>query len=223
MDVLSESQVVDFKALYHAWFACQRGKAGKTAAQKYEMSLLDHIFDTLTDLQKAKYQVTSSYSFVTTQPKFREIHAAAFSDRVVHHFLVPRLEVLWEPWFIHDVYSNRKNKGTHKAVMRGREYMRKSNVRFFLQLDIQNFFYSIQHAVLLELIEKGLKKACRQQKITAEQMRFYLYLCRLFVQADYKSAQQLTPKLAVKVPPHKQLKQQPEGQGLPIGNLTSQF
>ena len=56
--------------------------------------------------------------------KAREIHAAHYRDRVVHHWLVPRLEELYEPIFIHDVYSNRQGKGTHMAVKRLQHFMR---------------------------------------------------------------------------------------------------
>lgn len=215
--------VIDFKALYTAWQACQKRKAGKTAAQKYEMHLLDNLWHTLQGLQDGSYQATSSYSFVTTQPKLREIHAATFGDRVVHHYLVPRLEEIWEPWFIHDVYSNRKNKGTHKAVKRCQQFMRKDKVKYYLQLDIQNFFYSINQATLLALIEKGLAKAQKQQKLTRPEFAFYLFLCQTFINADFRKTHDLNPHLSQKVPLHKQLAKQPKGQGLPIGNLTSQF
>ncbi|MEA3292472.1 MAG: hypothetical protein U9Q71_09265, partial [Pseudomonadota bacterium] len=63
-------------------------------------------------------------SFTVRKPKAREIHAAAFPDRVVHHYLTPKLESLYEPVFIHDVYSNRKGKGTHSAVARLQGFMR---------------------------------------------------------------------------------------------------
>ena len=44
---------------------------------------------------------------------------------MVHHYLVPRLEAIYEPVFIHDVYSNRQGKGTHAAVLRLQQLMRR--------------------------------------------------------------------------------------------------
>lgn len=214
---------VSFKALYVAWQACQKRKAGTPAAQRYEMQLLDRLFATQQALQSGRYHTTASYCFVTTQPKLREIHAAAFGDRVVHHLLVNQLERLWEPWFIDPVYSNRKHKGTHKAVKQLQVWMRKPKCNYYLQLDIHNFFYSIQHAVLLDFLNKGLLKACKQQKISSSEQGFLSDLCKTFVQADFSRSVALNAYLAQKVPPHKQLGKQPLGQGLPIGNLTSQF
>jgi len=218
-----QQEDLDFKSLYTAWQHCQKRKAGKVPAQRYEMNGLENLFDTLQQLQQGTYQTTSSYCFVTKKPKLREIHAANFKDRVVHHLLVPQLEALWEPIFIEDVYSNRKNKGTHKAVKRLQKWMRKVDTHYFIQLDIKNFFYSVQQSVLMNLIKKGLNKAINKNKISKEKAEFLFWLSGIFIQADYKNAIELDKKLSAKVPKHKQLKQQPKGQGLPIGNLTSQF
>jgi len=39
------------------------------------------------------------------EAKHREVFAADFRDRVVHHTLVPRIEKIFEPKFIHDSYA----------------------------------------------------------------------------------------------------------------------
>ncbi len=219
----SQQQDLNFESLYKAWLQCQRRKAGKSPAQRYELNALENLFDTLQQLQQGTYQTSISYSFVIQKPKLREIHAAQFKDRVVHHLLVPQLEAIWEPIFIYDVYSNRKYKGTHKAVKRLQKWMRKADAKYFMQLDIKNFFYSVQQDLLIELIKKGLNKATKQQKITKEKAHFLLWLSHIFITANYQNATELDKKLSAKVPKHKQLQQQPKGQGLPIGNLTSQF
>lgn len=217
------SDQVSFKQLYHAWQLCQRRKAGSSAAQRYEMHLLDHLIDTQACLQSGQYQPTASYSFVTKTPKLREIHAAQFKDRVVHHLLVPRLDALWEPWLIHDLYSNRKGKGTHKAVKRCQQWMRKADTAYYLQLDVRNFFYSIDHCILWQLLDKGINKAVKQHKITAADGRFLRYLCDCIVSVDYSQTHELDPVASANLPNHKRLSQQVAGKGLPIGNLTSQF
>lgn len=84
-------------------------------------------------------------------------------DRVVHHLLVPRLEALFEPVFIFDSYSNRKGKGTHGAVERLQTFMRqvtKNGKRpaHFLQLDIRNFFNSIDRKRLFGMLSERLEK-----------------------------------------------------------------
>jgi hypothetical protein len=85
---------------------------------------------------------------MTTKPKLREIFAADFRDRIVHHTLVDYLEKIWEPKCIFDSYACRKDKGIHLGVKRLRGFLRKvtrkgSRGAFYLQLDIKNFFMSI--------------------------------------------------------------------------------
>jgi len=58
------------------------------------------------------------------RPKRREIFAADFRDRVVHHLLVGHLEPAWERRFIHDSYACRVGKGTHAAVDRVQSFLR---------------------------------------------------------------------------------------------------
>jgi len=76
---------------------CRRRKRGTAKAQRYEQLLLDRLVDTTQALQERSYAPSRSLCFVARQPKAREIHAADFSDRVMHHVLVPRLEALFEP------------------------------------------------------------------------------------------------------------------------------
>lgn len=70
------------------------------------------------ELVERRYRPGRSVCFVTTRPKLREIFAADFRDRVVHHLLVDHLERIWEPVFIHDSYACRRGKGVHAGVDR---------------------------------------------------------------------------------------------------------
>ena len=67
-----------------------------------------------------------SICFVTDGPKPREVFAADFRDRVVHHLLVSHQERLCEPRFIHDSYACRTGKGTLAASDRLMTFLRQS-------------------------------------------------------------------------------------------------
>ncbi|CAK0773623.1 RNA-directed DNA polymerase [Gammaproteobacteria bacterium] len=147
-----------FASVWRAWLACRRRKRGNRQAQRYELDLLDNIQNTALALQNRRFSPSRSSCFVARQPKAREIHAAPFGDRVVHHLLVPWLERCYEPVFIHDSYSNRKGKGTHAAVARLEAFMRASPDSFFLQLDIANFFNSIDRRRLFGLLRQRIER-----------------------------------------------------------------
>ncbi|WP_295401490.1 reverse transcriptase domain-containing protein [uncultured Thiocystis sp.] len=222
--------VFSFRAVYDGYRACRRRKRGTANAQRYERRLLDHLVDTAEALQRRDYAPSRSLCFVARQPKAREIHAADFSDRVVHHVLVPRLEALFEPVFIDDLYSNRKGKGTHAAVERLGAFMRSvsdngKRPAWFLQLDVRNFFNRIDQALLFRLVNRRLKKAVDGALIDAAEARDLSWLTHLLLKQDFKheTLYRCTPQELDRVPPYKRLTEAPPGKGLPIGNLTSQF
>lgn len=82
------------------------------------------------------------------QPVKREIFAAPFRDRIVHHILIRRLNPYFEKYFINDSYACREGKGTHAAIERAAHFVRsvsKNNTQsaYVLKLDIKVFFMSI--------------------------------------------------------------------------------
>lgn len=221
---------VDFRGLYAAWLQCRRRKGKAPQAQAYEARLLDNLVESVQVLQAGQWQPRPPVCFMVDRPKAREIYAAHFSDRVIHHWLVPRLEQLYEPIFIHDLYSNRKGKGTHLAVARLRHFMRSQQQSnggqggYYLQLDIHNFFNSIHRPTLFSLLQQRLRKSLRKGLVNVAEATFLRDLChRILKQPLAEQAHVLaTAQQLSRVPPHKQLANAPLNVGLPIGNLTSQ-
>jgi RNA-directed DNA polymerase len=160
------------------------------------------------DLVQQTYRPGAYHSFYIHEPKRRLISAAPFRDRVVHHALCAVIEPLFERRFIYDSYANRVGRGTHRALDRCQQFTRR--YPYALQMDVVQFFPSIDHALL---------KAAIARVIADEQT---LWLCDVIlasgvgVQADeYRMAYFPGDDLreaAIARP-----------RGLPIGNLTSQF
>ncbi len=220
--------VFTFRNVYQAYLSCRKRKRGSRDAQRYEVQLLDNLFDTLFRLQSNTYVPATPICFVAQQPKAREIHAAAFTDRVVHHWLVPRLSRLYEPIFIHDLYSNREGKGTHAAVKRLQSFMRSisqtQSHAYFLQLDIHNFFNSIDKPILFKLLQQRLRNALKQHKISLPEAQATRHLIHVLLKQDAAQALRVGhPHSFRSVPEHKRLGALGRDKGLPIGNLTSQF
>jgi len=169
-------------------------------------------------LKNHTYQPLPFSVFVVTEPKIREIFAADFQDRVVHHLLYNYLSPIFEPKFIFDSYACRKGKGTHRAVKRLFQFIKKitGNYRqkaFYLQTDIKNFFPSINHDILFNLIKRHTNNAD------------ILWLAKIIIYYDCARNPVKKSQLSLfsQIPAQKSLFNAPPGQGLPIGNLTSQF
>ncbi len=213
---------VSLRDLYTAWRAARRGKKPSANQLTFDAHWLDGLLALQAQLSSGTWSPRPPTCFIATEPKAREIHAPDFSDRVVHHWLVPQLEALYEPIFIHDVYSNRIGKGTHAAVERLKGFVRQvadgQGGGWYLQLDVRNFFVSIHRPTLYALLKARMGK--RGLPLPAQRAAHAL-LRRPATVAGVRYA--CTPAERASVPAHKRLENAPEGCGIAIGNLSSQF
>jgi len=106
------------KNIYRAYRKCRRRKRATYDALLFEQNLEENVLALHKDLSSGTYVPGRSMVFLVEKPKQREIFAADFRDRVVHHLLVGHLEPAWESRFIHASYACRKDKGIHKGVER---------------------------------------------------------------------------------------------------------
>lgn len=113
------------------------------------------------ELKNFKYHHGHYISFLICDPKLRRIHKAPVKDRILHHALVRITAPIFEKSFIFDSYSSRKNKGTHRAILKFKEFawrLSKNNTRpvWVLKCDIKKFFDSVDHRILIKLISKKI-------------------------------------------------------------------
>lgn len=192
------------------------------------MDLLQNLWQLHDDLNSRKYTIGQSICFLTTSPKLREVFAADFRDRVVHHILVKELEKIYEPKFISDVYNNRKEKGIHKASKKAQNYMNATYGGYYLQLDIKGFFYNLDKNILFKQIFSDISKLSQKGGASVSSTSLnekILYLSNKIIYHDPTRNYHFkgdVKKLSL-LPAHKTLFKLPKYKGLPIGNLTSQF
>jgi len=100
-----------------------------------------------TELRDGSYRPGPHHYFSIRDPKPRTIAVAPFRDRVVHHAVVRVLTPVFDPVFIHDSYATRKGKGTHAAIERAQQFLRRNP--WYLKADVHGFFDSVDHGRLL--------------------------------------------------------------------------
>ncbi len=207
-----------FENLYKQYLKCRRHKRGTINALKFEINAEENLYDLCEQLQARTYKPTRSVCFYLEKPKMREIIASDFKDRIIHHVLIERLEAIYEPVFIHDSYACRRGKGTHRAVKRLQEFIRKGSDNgrrrlYYVHLDIKNFFISVNKQILFEILKKKLKD------------EDLLWLSSVIIFHDPTDACIIKGRrnLAERLPFHKSLFRAEKDVGIPVGNLTSQF
>jgi RNA-directed DNA polymerase len=213
---------VSLHSLYRAWQRASRGKKPSANQMTFNVRWADRLLDIQRQIEEGTWSPLPTTCFIATRPKAREIHAPDFSDRVVHHWLVPQLEAIYEPRFIHDSYANRTGKGSHAAVRRARQFIREVHSGqgggYYLQLDVHNFFNSIHRPTLWAMLKKQLMRA----GLPSEAQKVAHALIRRGP-VEQGVIYRATPAQRALVPSHKQLVNANAGCGLPIGNLSSQF
>jgi hypothetical protein len=217
-----EYQGVTFRELFDAWQAARRRKVPSDNQLAFETNWIDRLLDLVQRINAGAWSPGPTTCFIAQRPKAREIHAPDFSDRVVHHWLVPQLDALFEPGFLFDSYANRVGKGTHAAVTRLRGFVREVHSGqcggWYLQLDVRNFFNSIHRPTLWAMLKRKMQRSglpLIAQRITHSLVRESTLRQRVI----YRS----TLAERARVPEHKRLENAAPGCGLPIGNLSSQF
>ena len=212
------NDIFSFANIYKCYLQCRRNKRSTINALRFEMAAEENITKLERELKYKTYRPSRSILFAARKPKLREIFAADFRDRVVHHILVDYLERIWEKIFIYDSYACREDKGTHMAVKRLQSFIRKSTkngkVRiYYLQLDIKDFFTSIDKRILFSIIKR---------KISDPNV---LWLAETIIFWDCTKSYILKDSTGIidEVPYNKSLFGKDNLRGLPIGNLTSQF
>jgi len=210
-----------FQNIYQNYLQCRKNKRNTINQLEFEAYLLDNLWELERDLASKSYKIGRSLCFLTSSPKLREIFAAEFRDRIVHHILVRKLEPFYEKRFISDVYNNRKNRGIHLATKKAQSYMNATGKGYYLQLDIKGFFYNLDKNILFMKIFNDIDRL----EPTIPNKKEILWLSNKIIYHDptrnyvFKGDQS---KLAL-LPEHKTLFKIPKSKGLPIGNLTSQF
>jgi retron-type reverse transcriptase len=192
--------------LLHAYRRASKGKRGTATVAAFEHRLGDELAALRDDLVTGRYRPSGYTSFHIHEPKRRLISAAAFRDRVVHHALCLQIEPLFERAFTRDSYANRVGQGTHRALSRAQHLARQHPL--VLQLDVRQFFPSLDHGVLRGLLAR---------KVSDARVLGLIELILASGDGIHGEAHDMTffdgdDLLAILRP-----------RGLPIGNLTSQF
>jgi hypothetical protein len=209
---------------FEAYYTCRKNKRNTLNALRFEKHFEHNLFALIEDIKSNTYYPGKSIAFIVNKPVKREIFAADFKDRVVHHWLIAKLNPLFEKLFIYDSYACRIGKGTHLGVKRIAGFIKQCSKNYkqdcyVLKLDIQGFFMHINRMILFEQLEHFIEHNYKEQD-----KRLVLDLCQKIIFNDP------TKNCTIKgnrsnwddLPKNKSLFYSPTDCGLPIGNLTSQ-
>ncbi|KKQ06962.1 MAG: Retron-type reverse transcriptase [Candidatus Moranbacteria bacterium GW2011_GWE2_36_40] len=219
--------IFTYEKIFKAYLSCRENKRKTINALDFELDFENKLRVLLRELKNKTYVPGRSICFAVDKPKIREIFAADFRDRIVHHLLVNEIVQYASHRFVFDSYACLKGKGTLKAVKRLQFFVKNKknnqqrNREWYLKMDISSFFTSIDKNILFDIFSKFIAKLQRQNQWKTEM----LWLGKLLIfhrcQENFVTKGDL--ELLASVPVHKSMFGQALNKGLPIGNYTSQF
>ena len=223
--------------LHRAYLDARKNKRGKEYQLRFEYRLEENLVELRDELLGRIYRPRPSTCFVIHEPKMREVFAASFRDRVVHHLFYNYVYELFERSFIYDCYSCIKGRGTHFGIDRLRHHIRSvsegySRPCYVLKIDIKGYFMGIDRRGLLEICRDTLNRmrdrpSGTEGKTWGEILDypFVDYLLRSIINNDSTAGCIRLGRASEweKLPPEKSLFTAKPGCGLPIGNLSSQL
>lgn len=210
--------------LLEAYFDCRRNKRRTASAIMYEIDYESKLIALRDRINNRTYQPGKSICFVVTRPRYREVFAASFEDRIIHHYIAIRLEPMFEEIFSPRTFNCRKGKGQLYGVNMLYNDIKECSDNYtsdcyIAKLDLQGFFMSIDKAMLSEMIGTFVR-----EKYKGEDMDDLRYLCRTVVLHEpEKNCERHSPLHYWNyLPANKSLFTNGEGLGVAIGNLFAQ-
>ena len=210
--------------VFQAYADCRRNKRRTANAMAFEVDYEARLVRLCKQLNDGTYRPGRSLAFIVNRPVKREIFAAAFRDRVVHHLVINKLNPYFEREFIYDSYACRKGKGTHFGIARVQRFLRRCSAggtreAHVLKLDIRGFFMSINRGILFDRLSRFVRSHYQQPD-----RELVVQLCRRIIHQDPARNCVIRGDRAdwEGLPSTKSLFGARAGCGLPIGNLTSQ-
>ena len=150
-------QIISKESLWQAWESARKAKRNRKAVFEFDTNSGYEIDQLHQELVSGNYQPKPPRTFLIHEPKQRVIQAPDIRDSVVQHAIYAAIYPIFDRTFIHDSYGCRVDKGTHKASDKLQEYMRQcSGDSYYLQLDIQKFYYSIDTGILRDRISRKI-------------------------------------------------------------------
>lgn len=219
---------IPFASVFEAYRDCLKNKRGTNSYTRFTFSYEGQLVWLWERIRTRTYEPSHSYTFIVDYPVTREIFAASFIDRVVHHFIALRIEPILDELFNEQgsVSKNcRKGEGNLKMVQEVAAMLREvsedyTTDAYIFKGDFANFFMSIDKAVLWEMIDDFVRGHYDGDDL---ECLLYLLSVTIFHNPQDKCIRKSPMEAWQPLPKRKSLFYADRGKGMAIGNLPSQL
>jgi len=148
-------QILSHDNLELAFYKACRGKRTHPDCRQYAANLDAELAKLHDGLADGTFRIGRYHRFRVHDPKEREICAAPFRERVLHHAIMNVCEAHFERWLEPTTFACRKGMGQLKAVEAAGRNAR--TCEWYMKCDFRKYFDSIPHAGLIRMLERRFK------------------------------------------------------------------
>lgn len=205
-----------------AFMDCLRHKRSSRDCAEYLVGDFESdLWMLIYEVSTRTYHPGTSKCFIVTRPRYREVFAANFRDRVSQHWAAGRMEPLMEERYNemgNVTYNCRKGYGTWKAIEKARQYSLPGLV--LGKYDLKGFFMSIDKELLLKLVSTFIK-----ERYTGKDKDTLLWLLEVIIMHEpQKDCIRCSPiEMWSRLSQDKSLFHGDGRHGIAIGNISSQL
>lgn len=219
--------LIKLEDVFESYYECRKNKRNTINAIDYEINYESNNIRLWEELNSETYEIGRSIAFVTKYPTAREVFAADFRDRIVHHLFIRYLKNDFHKEFIENSFSCTEGRGVLSGVMKlsSMIYERSNGYTkdcYIFKSDIKSFFMSIDKDILFRI---AIALVTGSQNLS---IPLKTKLVRLLGKIIYNRPE-LNCIIKGNIKDWSLLKQGKSlfhldgTKGLPIGNLTSQY
>lgn len=217
--------MIDFETILEAYLDCRKRKRSTVGATEFELAYVHNLVELMNEVNSRQYKIGKSICFVVRYPRYREVFAGEFRDRIIHHYIALRIEPLFEQIFCDRTYNCRKGKGQLAGVTQLAEDIRDESENYtkdayVMKVDLKGFFMSIIKSKLARMVDDFIVEYYKGDD--KEDLR---WLCNLVVMHRPElNCERRSPLWMWNfIPNEKSLFTNGEDRGIAIGNLFAQL
>ena len=139
----------------------------------YEVKFYGNIEQLITKMKEMAYRPNPVRKVLIPKEgnpvSYRPLGISNLEDKIVQKMMQKALESIYEPLFLESSHGFRPGKGCHTALRALQNHLYKKEIRTVLDIDLKNFFGTIDHRLLESILRNKIKDP-----------KFMRYISRMF-------------------------------------------
>ena len=131
----------------------------KVSKDEYSLNLVENLNNLIDKMKRFEYypKPVRRVTIPKGKGKFRKLGISSHEDKVVQGLMAEILHNIYEEVFLNCSYGFRPRRNCHLALKEINNIISSKNINYIVDMDIKNFFDSLNQEILISLLQKVIK------------------------------------------------------------------